>query len=106
MNPDKSSLNLGRFNQCVDYLIGTQHPEYVADQGDEVRYCINHNGEIAWSKLNDGSVSIPTFSVGATVNNGRICDDDVVKQLLCNIELEIFAIINKVINEDTHLDII
>ena len=99
-------LNLGRFDQCVNYLsLESQQPvplhstvfccnPYV---GDTQKIVISGNPDEVDAK--EAFVTIPSVDVGVALDGGKICDQNVVNSLLSKIELKIFKIISHLIEE-------
>ena len=104
---NKLKLDLGRFNQCVEYLdIGRKNPDYSVDEGDKMLYHTSYDSincgrdcEIISPRFGGDCFSVPVFDIGIAVDNGRINDDEILQQLLCHIEFRVFNMINKIINE-------
>lgn len=96
---DELRLNLGRFNECVDYLVDGQVADYPVSPGSEVFYCMNHDGDIAYTKQSSDCINIPSFEVAACVDNSRIDNQDAVERLLSCIEFDIFAMIKKILQK-------
>lgn len=103
----KFKLNLGQFNQCVEYL-----PNLKAIGGsatyptgsDNVCRCIDsgpviNDRHIVPIESSNDSVAIPLFDIGVGVSNGRICNPNVIKHLLAKIELDIFVMIKEVLDK-------
>ena len=95
---DMFDLNLGSFGQCIDYFrYSSGHANYPSKDGKALYY-MSHDGRITKINLTGYSdISVPLFDVGSSVKIGRISDPIVVKQLLRNIELSIFAMIHDLI---------
>lgn len=91
-------LNLGTFNECVEYISGC-NAEYVIDPGTEIFYYMSHDGDIAYTDKAINSISVPIFDVGASISVGRLDDQDNVKMLMANIELDILFMLKRIIKE-------
>lgn len=95
-------LNLGRFDQCVEYLSDGQNADYCIDSGMEVSYCMSHDGDIVSTKLAGACINIPIFDIGVCISNGRICDQQMMNLLLSRIELDIFVMIKRILQENNN----
>lgn len=87
-------LNLGRFDQCVDYSPNDMTAEYSLEPESSIFYC--HPNADTIKRIvdtSDGMVTIPSVCIGVACDGGRVCDQNVVDSLLVNIELKIFKMI-------------
>lgn len=92
-------LNLGRFNDCVDYLLNGQPIEYPVDSGRKMFYYTAPNNPISSVRIVDNSFNVPIYSVGEFIEEGRISDKDVINRFLAKIELRIFAMMEVILKE-------
>lgn len=97
-------LKLGRFDQCVEYLSHGQSPCYSIDGDRKIFYYMSCDGTIAFTTMeltSDSSITIPTFDVGHAISRvACICSERTVDSILSGIELQIFAMIERIIKEN------
>lgn len=96
---DGLTLNLGRFNQCVSYLMDGQNADYFVNHGSKVFYYMSHDGDIVSTKLAYNGINVPTFAVDGFADNGRIDNKEVLERLLSRIELDILTMVKKILKE-------
>ncbi len=93
-------LDLGQFNQCVDYLPGHHGVDYPVDSSKEVFYYSDSvTDKIVSAELTGEYINIPTVDFGAAAYEGLRSDPEIVRYLLACIELNVFDAIKKILDK-------
>ncbi len=106
---NKIKLNLGRFNECItniddlgSYLsiesLGRDSGSLIFYYKFEENANTSMGPGVIESKILEDGFRIPKFIV-ANVANGHIDDPDAVNTLLAKIELKIFSMLEKIVEE-------
>lgn len=98
---DKLKLDLGQFNQCVSYA--SRDPGMIAyptaNEISLIFYFTRHLNNDIISRKVINFFNVPIFDIGAVVKDKCINDPEAVKALLAKIELEVFNMIRRLIQE-------
>lgn len=96
---EQYKLNLGQFNQCIEYLPTGSMGEYPIDLNTKVLYYMSDEGDIASTSLAKHSICIPTFDIGVATSYGDVDDSRTIQTLLALIELRIMAMVKRIVHE-------
>ncbi|KKL15070.1 hypothetical protein LCGC14_2509310 [marine sediment metagenome] len=92
-------LDLGSFNQCIDYIEGVNTGEYSVPSLSTALYYSCESDEIARISgvVSGGIISVPTFEIGDYLENSDIDDPGVIESWMALVGLKIYKMLHHII---------